>query len=550
MAPFATIDPAKFLYAYPIFYLLAIQIGAGIVIFEIYRRRLPFIPLLVTMVWGLIFAVIGSKLFTLAPQEFIEKLKTGCIFSVHEKVYLGWLIGGMIGIKIFRKILGFKFDLFDLFTFALPVGFMLMRIGCLLGGCCFGKHCNLPWSIYYVKGSECYNYHLYQGLIQSDAHLSLPVHPAQVYEIVAMIFIILLLFYLRRYFKKPGSLGYTYLVLHSIFRFFIDFSKEGGTYIYGLKSMQWFLLFAIPAGILFIRWREKSRNVESKMVITERPFILNFVLFFPSILFLFFPRGWLTPAEFKVLLIAILITLIIFVYKGLQYLCNRYKIFIRIPATIASIAILETSLDTTVAKDTLKDIFYIEIDGGYMKGAYKEICGGLVPYDAGGMGGTIYFKDKYNTILGLNVRGYTTRVEDLNAKYGYAGNLIFSHEYFGFDLGMGKVFYDREEMPSEGYPSLGLRLGLRNKAFIEGEFMRHSPADFPSPLIKLGCGIGTGGKNESVFRFGIGFLGGFYANPVLYLFDNRLKISPFLMGGGEEGEYQLNLTLGYRYYFR
>ncbi len=542
----ATIDTATMAGIYPRFYLLAVYTGFAIVIYEVYRRKLPLLPMLITMVWGLIFAIIGSKLLTLAPGEFFARIKAGSILSVHERVYIGWLIGGMIGIKIFRKILGFKFDLFDIFAFALPAGFALMRIGCLFGGCCFGKPADLPWTIVYARHSPCYNYHLYNDMLNPNAPISLPVHPAQIYEIIAMIIIIFLLLYLRPHLKKQGSLGYSYLVLHSIFRFFIDFTKEGGSYILGLKSMQWLLLFVIPTGILFILWRERNCRLKDICIFEEKPFLLNFILYLPAPIFLLFPKNWLTPAEFKVLLIFNLFVTGVFIYSAVKYLFHRYKIFIRIPVAIASIAILESSLDTTIAKDSLKDIFYIDLDGGYMKGTYAEICGGFIPYQAGGVGSGVYLKDRFHTIYGINVKGYLYDEKYSNLRFGCAGNFIFNHRYIGFDLGAGKVFNC-----DIAYPSIGLRLGPCDKAFVEGEFLKHKPSDLPIPPLKLGIGIGSGNlKNDTHFRFGISLLEGFYASPVIYLFNNRLKINPYFAGGMQGDIYQINLDIGYRYYFK
>ncbi len=551
MDNFGVIDPAVTKDVYPNLYLFAVYAGFAIVLWERYRRKLPIAPMLTVMVWGLLFAIVGSKLLTLTSKEIFYSIKTGSILTIHERVYIGWLIGGMIGIKIFRKILGFKFDLFDIFAFALPVGFALMRIGCLFGGCCFGKPTNLPWAIAYAPNSPCYNYHLHSHLIQSSATKSLMVHPAQVYEIIAMILIILLLFYIKRYLKKPGNLGYTYLALHSIFRFFIDFTKEGGIYLYGLKSMQWFLLFVAPVIIIFILWREKDYKFKGICIFEQRPFLFNLLLYIPVPLFLILPNGWFTPAEFKVLLISNIIVAGVFVFQGLKYLFNRYKISYRIPIAIASIAILESSLDTTATKDTLKDLIYLEFDGGYMKGAYREICGGLVPYEAGGVGTSIYFRDKTNTIYGFNIKGYRFEEEFSSLNYGFAGNFIFNHRYIGFDLGGGKVFNYYGDHYDIGYPSIGIRLGPRDKAFIEGELFKHRPSDLPMPVLKLGIGLGTCDlKNDTQFRFGIGLLEGFYVNPVLYFFNNKLRISPYLCGGMAGDAYQVNLDIGYRYYFK
>ncbi len=539
------IAPAKFIYVYPTFYLIAVYTGLIIVFFEIYRKRLPLSPMLVILVWGLIFAIIGSKLLTLSTDELLHNLNRHTIPIIHEKVYLGWLIGGMLGIKIWRRIMGFKDDLFDLFAFALPTGFALMRIGCLFGGCCFGKICELPWSITYTQNSPAYNLHLHNGKIQPESITSLPVHPSQIYEIIAMILIIITLFYVKKYLKRPGSLGYTYLLLHSTFRFIIDFTKEGGTYLYGLKLMQWFLLIVIPACALFLFLRERHY----KPILHPAPndsFVKSFAFFLPCLIFLLLPFNWLTPAEFKVLLFFVIVVGINFIIRCILSLSRQYKIFYRIPIALASITVLESSLDTTVTKDTLKNIFYVEIDGGYMKGSYVEICGGVYPYSAGGISLSGFYQDPYNTIFGINIKGFKIpEWED----YALAENFILNHRFFCLDLGAGHLIQGAGDyMDIESYPSLGLRLGPRDIMFIEGEFLKHMPADLPSPLIKLGIGFGTGKINETTVHIGISEAG-FYVNPVLYWMNNRLKISPFFLIGSPES-YQLNLVLGYRYYFK
>lgn len=334
-------------------------------------------------------------------------------------------------------------------------------------------------------------------------------------------------------------------MLHSILRFLIDFTKEGGTYIYGLKIIQWVLLLVIPVVIIFIFRREKSWKDGYTYIFEERPVLFNLLLYLPTLLILALPKDWLTTAEFRVLLIMNIIVSGIFIYSGIKYLCHRYKFFVRIPIVIASIAILETSLDTTIINDILKSVYFIEVGGGYMNGVYHEICGDKVPYNAGGINAGIYFKDKSRTIYGAYLKGFAIETNS-DLDYCLAGNLIINHRYFGLDFGAGRVLHPYSEI---AYPSLGMRLGPREKAFIDGEFLKHRPADSPSPFIKFGVGFGTGSlKNETIYRFGVSDAG-FYVNPDIYLFDNRLRISPFFSTGGR-GVYQINLYLGYRYHFK
>lgn len=59
------------------------------------------------------------------------------------------------------------------------------RVGCLLGGCCFGTRCERVWAITYPPGSFPYRIHQQAGLIAADAAASLPVHPSQVYFLLA-----------------------------------------------------------------------------------------------------------------------------------------------------------------------------------------------------------------------------------------------------------------------------------------------------------------------------------------------------------------------------
>jgi phosphatidylglycerol:prolipoprotein diacylglycerol transferase len=61
------------------------------------------------------------------------------------------------------------------------------RLGCLLGGCCFGTYCDRAWAVTYPPGSIPFVIQQQAGLLAPNATASLPVHPAQIYFLLAAV---------------------------------------------------------------------------------------------------------------------------------------------------------------------------------------------------------------------------------------------------------------------------------------------------------------------------------------------------------------------------
>jgi phosphatidylglycerol:prolipoprotein diacylglycerol transferase len=105
-------------------------------------------------------------------------------------------------------------DFADLAAVSFPIGYGIGRIGCLLNGCCYGAVCNLPWAV---------RFHLHDGTTTP------PSHPAQAYSAIAalVMYIILLTVEKRRQFR--GQLILAFGILYGIYRFLIEFVREGAT---------------------------------------------------------------------------------------------------------------------------------------------------------------------------------------------------------------------------------------------------------------------------------------------------------------------------------
>ncbi len=100
----------------------------------------------------------------------------------------------------------------DLLVVAMPLAASFVRIGNFINSEIVGRPTDLPWGVVFARLGE-----------------TVARHPVQIYEfiIAVIIFIILLLFYLKIYKKtKPYCLIFLFVLLYFASRFLIEFTKE------------------------------------------------------------------------------------------------------------------------------------------------------------------------------------------------------------------------------------------------------------------------------------------------------------------------------------
>lgn len=81
---------------------------------------------------------------------------------------------------------------------------VFIRIGCFLNGCCFGKRSDLPWAVSFPHGSWAFWYQESQGWILRFAPHSLPLHPLQLYFLLAAVLALVVLPWQQRHSPYPG----------------------------------------------------------------------------------------------------------------------------------------------------------------------------------------------------------------------------------------------------------------------------------------------------------------------------------------------------------
>jgi prolipoprotein diacylglyceryltransferase len=143
------------------------------------------------------------------------------------------------------------------------------RLGCFLGGCCFGAVTDSPLAVRFPQWSAAYRQHRteHTDALRDQAQamgdqLSLPVHPTQLYEVGANLLIFAILFFVVRKSKRfHGHVFGVMLTLYAVARFSIEFFRADarGEWLLGLSTSQLIALPLLALG-LWLLWRGRDHK--------------------------------------------------------------------------------------------------------------------------------------------------------------------------------------------------------------------------------------------------------------------------------------------------
>ena len=131
----------------------------------------------------------------------------------------------------------------------------IMRLGCLLNGCCYGRPTDLPWGLVFTD-PRCN---------VRDSWLGRPLHPTQVYEAAGSLAILLFVHFaaLRRVRSGRWPAGSAFalsLGLYCVLRFALDFTRGGDPGVFrlvGLGTSQWIAAACLLALTPLLRPRRR-----------------------------------------------------------------------------------------------------------------------------------------------------------------------------------------------------------------------------------------------------------------------------------------------------
>jgi phosphatidylglycerol:prolipoprotein diacylglycerol transferase len=176
------------------------------------------------VVAAVIGGIIGAKLWYVA-------LNGGPLLSRGGLVWYGGFIGGFLAVSGMGwwKQVPFRFTL-ELTAPALALGHGLGRVGCFLVQDDYGMPTDLPWGMRFPQGQPPttaaslarWGVDVPAGTPPGEV---LAVHPTQLYEVAALLFIFYLLWRWRRHQHAVGWLFGCYLVAIGIERFLVEFLR-------------------------------------------------------------------------------------------------------------------------------------------------------------------------------------------------------------------------------------------------------------------------------------------------------------------------------------
>ena len=134
-------------------------------------------------------------------------------------VFYGAFIGGFIVLLWFTRKHQLKLlPIADILMPAFAIGQFFGRVGCLAAGCCWGKVTDLSWGIQFPRRSMVFHQHLEQKIVSAQDHLSLPIHPTQLYDSLYGLGLYLALVWIRRNKRYHGQVFMWWLFLYPLMR--------------------------------------------------------------------------------------------------------------------------------------------------------------------------------------------------------------------------------------------------------------------------------------------------------------------------------------------
>jgi len=161
--------------------------------------------------------------------------------------------GGLLGVIVSSYVFAKRnnqnpFFYLDQVSLVAPVGIFFGRLANFINSELYGTASEVPWSVIFIKVDN------------------LSRHPSQLYEAILeglILFLILIYFINKNYLNKPGLISGLFLILYSLFRFFVEFfrvpDEQIGYLIFNLTIGQVISLVFASIGIAIFYLKNEKK---------------------------------------------------------------------------------------------------------------------------------------------------------------------------------------------------------------------------------------------------------------------------------------------------
>ncbi|MBM3150376.1 MAG: prolipoprotein diacylglyceryl transferase [Chloroflexi bacterium] len=203
--------------------------------------------------WAIIGGVIVSRLMHVIDQWDYYMENPAQIVNFAGLSIYGAVLGAMLAVVIYCLVNKLSFwQLVDIAAPGALLGQAIGRVGCIIGGCCYGLEDSPFCAIEYVHPSH--------GLYGTP--VGVPLYPTQIYHLVWNLVAFGILWTLRTRLKPKGTVFLSYLALYALGDLVIRFFRQGTPFIFGMQQAQvigiLILLVTVPWLVVKL-WRGRKQ---------------------------------------------------------------------------------------------------------------------------------------------------------------------------------------------------------------------------------------------------------------------------------------------------
>lgn len=206
--------------------LMALSLAVGVVISRLTQAKLPLtVPQRLAIAAG---AIGGAALFAKLPFLFrdLEALRSGAVWLDNGRTLTLGLLGGYVGVEAAKWAADVRVRTGDGFVVPVAASVAVGRLGCFVGGCCFGAATTVPWA-----------HDFGDGVLR---------HPTQLYEAAFHACAAVGLYVLGRRGVWAGHRFKAYVLAYLAFRFGTEWVRPEERGVLGLTVYQWIVLAEVP----------------------------------------------------------------------------------------------------------------------------------------------------------------------------------------------------------------------------------------------------------------------------------------------------------------
>ena len=203
--------------SYGLMMAVAFVVGTFLALREARRLSLDEDKVVNVILVTLVASVLGARMLYVLehlPEFRREWTSALALWQGGLTLYGGVAAGTFAGLVAARRMKLPIWIIADALTPALALGTMFGRIGCFLNGCCYGRPTALPWGVVFPHDS-----------FATLEFGNQPVHPSQLYNAVAGLWLFVIFQSLRGRFRVPGVMFWTFIATFALIRIPLDLTR-------------------------------------------------------------------------------------------------------------------------------------------------------------------------------------------------------------------------------------------------------------------------------------------------------------------------------------